>query len=146
MSFLKNANPVGAIADFRNVYQQAGKNRWWIALVSAAVTISIFSTLTGESWKKPRPLPEIVYITSWPQDRTEAETKAFIAENQKRKEEREALQRAYEAEGRKLWKAVGKASGMDVDAMEKQADAERAAAEAAEKARIEQLTGQSVEP
>jgi len=83
--------------------------------------------MSGESWKKQRFLPEITYITSWPADRTEDETRAFIAENQRRKEQREELQRQYDEEGRRMWKAVGRASGLDVEAMEAKARAEAAA-------------------
>ena len=43
MNFLRNVNPAGAIADFRTVFQEAGSNRWRIAIASAAVTIGIFS-------------------------------------------------------------------------------------------------------
>ncbi len=131
MNFLRNVNPAGAIADFRQVFRDAGSNRWRFAVLAAFTTFGIFSLITGESWKKPRALPTITYINSWPEDRTEAETRAFIAENQKRKEANEALQRAQEEEGKRLWKALGRASGMDVDAIERKAKADQAAEEAA---------------
>lgn len=143
MSFLKNANPVGAIADFRQVYRDAGRNRWWIAGLSALTTIGIFSIMSGETWKKPRALPEITYITSWPADRTEAETKAFIEENQRRKDQQAELERRYAEEGQKLWMEVGRASGLDVNDMKKKADAEKAAAEAEAKARADAVLKQS---
>ena len=138
-------NPTGAIGDFLTVYRQAGRNRWWIGLIAAGLTLGTFSIMTGESWKKPRALPQITYITSWPEDRTEEETRAFIIENQKRKDELEAAQKAADEEARKLWKTLGRASGMDVDKIDAQASKERAAQEAAEKARLEQLTGQKLE-
>ncbi len=138
-------NPTGAIGDFLTVYRQAGRNRWWIGLIAAGLTVGTFSVMTGESWKKPRALPQITYITSWPEDRTEAETRAFIIENQKRKDELEAAQKAADEEARKLWKTLGRASGMDVDKIDAQASKERAAQEAAEKAKLEQLTGQQLE-
>ena len=71
MSFLKNANPVGAISDFRAVYRDAGPRRWPIMAVSLLTTVGIFSIMAGESWTMPRPLPKITYINSWPADRTE---------------------------------------------------------------------------
>ncbi len=145
MSFIKNINPTGAITDFIGVFRQAGSNRWWITLVALALTIGTFSIMTGESWKKQRPLPEITYITSWPADRTDAETQAFIAENQKRKEAAEKAQQAVDAELRGLWKSLGRASGIDVEAIDAKASKERAAEQAAEKARLEQLTGQKLD-
>ncbi len=138
-------NPTGAIGDFLTVYRQAGRNRWWIGLIAAGLTVGTFSIMTGESWKKPRELPQITYITSWPEDRTEEETRAFIIENQKRKDELEAAQKAADEEARKLWKTLGRASGMDVDKIDAQASKERAAQEAAEKAKLDQLTGQKLE-
>lgn len=138
-------NPTGAIGDFLTVYRQAGRNRWWIGLIAAGLTVGTFSVMTGESWKKPRELPQITYITSWPEDRTEEETRAFIIENQKRKDELEAAQKAADEEARKLWKTLGRASGMDVDKIDAQASKERAAQEAAEKAKLDQLTGQKLE-
>jgi len=139
MSFWRNVNPAGAISDFRTVFKEAGPNRWRFALLAAAATIGVFSVMSGESWKKPRSLPEITYITSWPEHRTDAETKAFIAENQRRKDEREALLKAQEKVGQDLWIALGRASGVDVDTIKSQADADRAAQEAAVRAKAEAL-------
>ena len=89
-----------------------------------------------------RPLPEVTYINSWPEDRTEAETRAFIEANQKRKEQREELQRQYDEEGRKLWKTLGRASGMDVEQIEAKARADEAAA----KAKVQANAAKSVGP
>lgn len=139
MSFWRNVNPAGAISDFRTVFKEAGPNRWLFALLAALATFGTFSIMKGESWKKPRPLPEITYITAWPEHRTDAETKAFITENQRRKDEREALLKAQEKVGQDLWMAVGRASGIDVDTMKAQADAERAAKEAEVRAKAEAL-------
>lgn len=147
MSYWQKINPTGAIADFRAVFRDAGPKRWPVAVVAASITIGTFSIMAMESWKKPRALPEVTYITSWPEDRTAAETAEFIKANQKQKEEREAAIEAYEKEGRDLWATLGKASGMDVDKMKKQAEAERKAAAAAEKAKADAILKQAgVEP
>jgi hypothetical protein len=127
----REASPRGAIADIRTVYEQAGSNRWSIAILSGLMTFGLFSVMVSQSWKKGRELPEIIYINSWPADRTAAETKAFIEENQRRKEERAALEAKVDAETKAFWKSLGRASGMDVEAIEAQAEADRKAAEAA---------------
>jgi hypothetical protein len=129
----REASPTGALADFRTVYQQAGKNRWWIAALAALTTFGVFSIMAGESWTKARALPEVIYINSWPEDRTAEETEAFIAENQRRKEERAKLEAQAEEEARAFWKALGRASGMDVEKIEAQA---RAEVEEAKKAQV----------
>lgn len=133
MSFWRNVKPAGAIADFATVFREAGPARWRYAIAAALMTTSAFSLIIFERWKGPRPLPEVIYINSWPENRTEAETRAFIEANQKRKEAREAQQAKIEEETRQLWKTLGKVSGMDVDAIEKKARAD----EAAEKAKAE---------
>lgn len=142
MAFWRKINPTGAIGDFITVFRQAGTNRWYFAGLAALTTFGVFSIMSGESWKKQRFLPDITYITSWPADRTEEETRAFIAENQRRKEQREELQRQYDEEGRKMWKAVGRASGLDVEAMEAKAKAEAAA----DKARAEAEAAKLIAP
>jgi uncharacterized protein (UPF0335 family) len=127
----REASPRGAIADIKTVYQQAGRNRWRIGVLAGVTTFGLFSVMVGQSWTKEREKPEVTYINSWPLDRTEAETKAFIEENQRLKEERAALEAKVEAETKEFWKALGRASGMDVEAIEAKAEAERKAAEAA---------------
>lgn len=147
MSYWQKISPSGAIADFRDIFRDAGFKRWPIAVLSAAITFGMFAGLALESWTMPRALPEITYITSWPADRTAAETAAFIKANQKVKEEREAAYEAYEKEGRDMWAKLGKASGMDVDKVQKQAEADRAREKAAEQARAEAILKQAgIEP
>jgi hypothetical protein len=134
----------GAIADLRTVYEQAGKNRWLFMGLAAMTTFGIFSVMAYENWKGPRPLPEVIYITSWPEHRTDAETRAFIEENQRRKDEREAqLAKAIEAE-RGMYRKLGEMSGMDVDKIEQQAATDRTRDEAAAKAKTEALLKQHV--
>ena len=128
---MRNINPTGAISDFRNVFREAGPSRWRIMIIAALCTFGTFGVMAiTQNWTGERRLPEITYINSWPADRTEAETKAFIAANQKAKEAREKADAAAAAEAQKLWMAVGRASGMDVDTIKKQADADAAKAKA----------------
>jgi len=139
MTFLKNVNPSGAITEFRDVFRDAGPARWRYAAAALACTLGLFGTLAfTQNWVGERKLPEVDYINSWPADRTEAETLAFIKANQKDKDAREKAQAEADAEVQKLYMSLGRATGMDVDAIKKRADAEKAAekakAEAAERA------------
>ena len=145
MSYWQKINPTGAIADFRAVFRDAGPKRWPVALVAASITFGIFSIMAAESWKQPRPLPKVTYIKSWPLDRTDEETKAFIAANQKEKDAREAAIEAYEKEGRELWATLGKASGMDVDKIKREAEAERTREKAAQKAKADAILNKQAE-
>ena len=131
MSFMRKINPTGAISDFRNVFRDAGPSRWRNMILAALCTFGTFGVMAiTQNWTGERRLPEITYINSWPEDRTEAETKAFIAANQKQKEARAKDEAEATAEAQKLWMAVGRVSGMDVDTIKQQADADAAAAKA----------------
>lgn len=131
MSIWKNVDPVGAIADFRTVWSQAGKNRWWMALAAAAATLSVFSVMFQEEHRiLPRP-PKVIYISSWRADRTDAEIIASNKANQVYQDKVRAEQAKREEEVRELYKKIGRYSGMDVDAIEAKAKAEKAAEEAA---------------
>lgn len=134
-SFLRNvSSPRGMVEDFMEVVRQAGNNRWRIAIASAACTIAVFSMMWHEGGRgKPRP-PEITYITVWDPHRTEAEIIASNIENQKRKERLAAEQAKREEDVKQMYMALGRATGMDVDAIDKKAKAEKAAEAAHEKA------------
>lgn len=129
MNFLKNANPMGALADFREVVRQSGRNSWWIALVALSITGGLFSVMAWETWYKPPAKPTINWITTFDQDRSDAEIVASNIENQRRKDELAAEQAKREAEVRAIYKRIGAASGIDVAETERKAAAERAAAE-----------------
>ena len=144
MSYWRNINPGGAIADFRTVFKQAGSNRWRFAALAGLTTFGLFSVMNQESWKKPRVKAEITYITSWHADRSDAEIIASNIANQKRKEARAAEQAQREEAVRNIYKKIGRASGMDVDGIEKQAQADSAAEAAAAKSKADALIQQQV--
>lgn len=136
-SFLRNvSSPRGMVEDFAEVYRQAGKNRWRIGIAAAACTIALFSVMMNEGARgKPRP-PTVTYITVWDPHRTDAQIIASNIANQRRKERLAAEQAKREEDVRNIYKTIGRASGMDVEAIEKKAAADRAADEAREKAAI----------
>lgn len=128
--FWRDVNVRSAWGDLRTVIEQAGSNKWRFALLSAVCTIAVFSVMWQEGGRGlPKP-PTVTYITSWPADRSEAEIVASNIANQKRKEKLAAEQAQREAEVREIYKKIGRYSGMDVDAIEKKAEAERRAEEA----------------
>jgi len=128
---LKNINPVGAIADFRTVFQQAGKNRWLFVAMAAVTTLTVFSVMFQEGGHgAPRP-PKIIYITSFEPGRSDAQIAAENKQNQIEKDALAAEQARRDEEVRQIYVKLGRMSGMDVDAIEAQAKADRAAEEAA---------------
>jgi Predicted Na+-dependent transporter len=132
----KDVNPTGMVADFREVWKQAGHNRWRIAAVSAACTFGVFYLMSTQEGKAPHRPPEITYITTLPAHRTDAQILAENIENQKRKEAWAAEQAKRDAEVRELYKSIGRMSGMDVDKIAREAEAEEAARRKAEAERI----------
>jgi hypothetical protein len=132
-SFFRQVSPRGAIVDFVEVYRQAGTNRWRIAVAAAACTFATFGMMWQEEVRGPPRGPKITYITTWAGHRTDAEIIASNIANQRRKDWLAAEQAKRDAEVREIYKSLGRASGMDVDAMEKKAAADSAAAAAAAK-------------
>lgn len=133
-SYWRKINPRGAIADFREVFRQAGSNRWRFAALSAAATFATFSVMFQEEQRGlPRP-PQVIYITTLAPGRSDAEIIASNKANQIRQDKLRAEQARRDEEVRKVYKALGRASGMDVDAIERRAQAERVAEERAKSA------------
>lgn len=130
-------NPTDAVSDFVSVYRQAGPHRWKFMLAAAAMTALVFSLVVREEHRVPPRPPEIIWINSWRADRSDAEIRASNLVNQQRKEAEAAEQARRDEEVRQIYKTLGRLSGMDVDAIERQARAEQAASAAAEAARLQ---------
>lgn len=125
--------PRGMIADFAEVYRQAGRNRWRIAALSAACTFAIFSVMWQEEARGLPPPPKVTYITTFAPGRSDAEIMASNIANQKRKERLAAEQAKRDEDVRNMYKALGRATGMDVEAIEREAKARQAAEARAER-------------
>lgn len=146
MAFISRFNPAPAVADFWNEFRRPQPYRIPILLVSCAVSGSLVYMFTQERVVGPPVKPEVTYITSFAPNRTIEEIRAANAENQARKDEVAALIAQREERKRELYRTLGRASGMDVDEIEAEAEADRAAAEAAEKARIERWMANVADP
>ena len=130
-SYWRKVNPRGAIADFREVYRQAGRHRWRFAALAAATTFAVFSVIVQEEQRGlPRP-PKVILIDTLAPGRSDAEIIAANKANEIRQRELAAEQAKREEEARAMYKALGRASGMDVEAIERRAAEERAAEERA---------------
>lgn len=126
-SYWRNINPTGAIGDFVTVFRQARGYRWRFALLAVVCTAMVFSLIVFEEARiEPRP-PEIIYINSWRPGRSDAEIHASNLVNQQRKEREAAEQAVRDQQVKDIYKALGRVSGMDVDAIEAKAKADAAA-------------------
>lgn len=92
--------------------------------------------VVGKQRKQIAPLdrPNVTYITTLDENRSDEEILASNIENQRVQDERRAQIEAIEERKREMYRALGAASGMNVEAMEEQAAAERAREEAAREA------------
>ena len=126
------------IADFVEVWKQAGHNRWRFAALAGACTFGVFYLMSTQEAKGPHPPPKVIYISTLPAHRTDAEIMAENIANQKRKDAWEAEQAKREEDVRNIYKTIGRMSGMDVDKIAREGDADRAAAARAQNERARQ--------
>ena len=144
MSFFSRLNPVGGIADFWHEFRRPNPYRWPILGASALITGGLFYSFTSERTYIPPPKPDVEYITSFAPDRSDAEIIAGNIENQKRKDALFAREERVEERKRDLYRTLGRATGMDVDQIEAEGQAERAREEAAAQQAHDELMGRSV--
>ncbi len=124
MSFFRNVSLRGAGADLVGFLRTPGQHSPWLLLAACVPTAIIVYTFYLDAMEKAKPPPPTVtYFESWPATRTIEESKAAIAERQKLKDA--MLRREKEA-----YKAFGRAVGMDVERIEREAEADRAAKKA----------------
>lgn len=136
--YWKDVSPTGMFADFAMVWKEAGHNRWRIAAISAACTFGVFYLMTTQEGKAPHLPPKVTYISVLKSHRTDAEILAENIANQTNKEAWLREQARRDKDVRELYKTIGRVSGMDVDKIAREADAEDAARAKAEDAKVEE--------
>lgn len=141
MRISRKYNPVGGVTDFWHEFTRPNPYRWPVLAASLAMTGSLMFWLIDEKWYLPPEPPKVVFIKTLPAGRSDAEIIASNIANQKRKEAAVAEQAERNAKVTGIYRAIGRASGMDVDKIEAEAKAERAREDAAQRARLERLTG-----
>jgi hypothetical protein len=120
-----------ALGDLLAYWRQPTPYRWQILVVSVGLTFALMVLFIPDSKRvEPRP-PDVTFISTFEPGRTDAEITASNRENQKRQDELRARREAAAERKREAYRALGRASGFDVEAMERQIESERAAEEAA---------------
>ena len=135
----------GGVGDLWTELKRPQPYRWPILFASCALTGLGLYPFIKERVYPPPPKPDIVYLTTFAPDRTEAEIIASNLENQERKEARQRLEEAQIEKRREMYRALGQATGIDTDKMEAEIAAEEAREAAERERRIEQATGGSVD-
>ena len=125
-------NPAPGLADFWNEIRRPQPYRWPILALSILPVAAILYAAMGTTVYGEPERPKVTYITTLDAARTDAEIAAENLANQEVKELRAAAIERAETRKREMYKALGAATGMDVEEIERKAAAERAAEEAAE--------------
>ena len=126
--FFRLINPLTAARDLRNELVRPVPHRWPLMGVAAASTFAVFSVMYQEgSVGMPLP-PKIIYFESWLGERSDSEIIAGNIIATKARKAREAEEAASAERVRQMYKALGRASGMDVDAIEARAKSDQAEA------------------
>lgn len=131
MKLLRRFSPKPAIDDFANEWRRPNPHRWTILGVAVAATFAILAVFLPESQRAVPQPPQVTYITTWSPDRTREEIIASNLANQARKDERAAERARREEARREAYRAIGRATFVDVDAMEAEIERDRAAEAAA---------------
>ncbi len=117
-----------------------------ILALSAAMTAVVFGVMfTQEAKGPPRPL-DVIYIESWRADRSDAEIIAGNLAATRERKQRETEEAARHERSRELYKALGRATGMDVDRIDREARTEQAREDAKQARATAELLRQHAAP
>ncbi|GMM93525.1 hypothetical protein [Qipengyuania sp. MTN3-11] len=141
MRMVSRFNPAGGIRDFWTEFRKPNPYRWPILIASAIPMLLTVWWATGERVVLPPPRPEVTLISTFPEGRTDAEIRQSILENQRYNDRLRALQAERDEKVRDMYRELGRATGLDVDAMEAEIAAEQAREEARRAARLNANAG-----
>ena len=127
--FFRRISPRRAVSDFHDEWKKPTPHRWQILGVAIAATFCIFMLFIPESTRGPPARPDVMYISTLDENRSEEEIIASNCANQELKDELQARIDASEERKRELYKALGRATFIDVDAIEEEIAAEEAVEE-----------------
>ena len=118
MSYWRRLNPRGGLDDFLDYWRQPTPYRWQILGVSVALTFTLMVLFVPENQRAEPRRPEVTYITTFEAGRTDEQIRASNLVNQRRQDELRARRAALEERKKEMYRQLGRATGVDVDAME----------------------------
>lgn len=140
---MSKVNPAEGAADFWREFTRPNPYRWPILGVSILLTGALLYPMTQERVRIPPKPPKVTYITSFDPNRTDAEIIASNIENQRIQDERRAAEEARIERRKEIYRSLGRATGLDVDEMERQIAEDEARDAAAEDARRAGMLGEN---
>jgi hypothetical protein len=144
MRLISRLNPAEGVGDFWAYIRRPQPYRWPILGLSMLMTGSLLFWVMQERYYLPPERPEVTYITTFAPGRTDEEIAASNRANQERQEALAAERAEREELRREIYRTFGRAAGMDVERIEREAAEERAREEAAEAARRAAMAGDSI--
>lgn len=139
MRMVSRFNVKSGASDLWGYLREPRPYRWTFLFLSCAMTFGILYNFMKESVFVPPDKPKVVFISTFAEGRTDQEIRQSNLENQKRKEAREAELAKLRERKVDAYKALGRATGLDVETMEREAAVQNAREAAAEEARRKQL-------
>jgi hypothetical protein len=123
--FFRSISPRRAANDFLDVWRGENRHRWLVLGVAVAMTGSLLAMFLPEGGRAPETPPEIVWVATFAESRTQADIIASNCANQRLKDELEAELAEREELRREAYAALGRATFIDVDQLQAEADEER---------------------
>jgi hypothetical protein len=128
---LRNVDPIGGFGAFFEHWKQPTPYRWQILGLSVALTFTMMVLFMPKTERAPPEKPDIIWINSWPEGRTEKEILDSNLANQKRKEAAAAVEKERQEFRRQFYRKLARASGFDPDELEREYSRQPAAKPAA---------------
>ena len=129
--FFRRISPRRAVSDFADHWQQPTPHRWQILGVAMAATFAIFVLFVPDGQRIAPAPPDVMFISTFDESRSDAQIIASNCANQRYQDDLAEMLAASEERKREIYRALGRATFIDVEEMEAEIEAERAAAEAA---------------
>jgi hypothetical protein len=130
-AFFSQVSPRGALIDLWRVLGAPSEFRLPGLALAVLATGSVFWIILGQGGRALPPPPKIIYINSWRADRSDAEIIAGNIAAARAAKRQAAEEERRDEDIRGMYKAVGAATGLDTEAMDRKGRAERAAEERA---------------
>lgn len=128
--FFRSISPRRAVRDFLDVWRGENRHRWLVLGVAVSMTGSLLAMFLPEGGRAPETPPEITWVATFAESRTQADIIASNCANQQLKDELEAQLAEREELRREAYVALGRATFVDVDKLQAEAAAERRREEA----------------
>ena len=132
-------NAKAGFADLWDYIREPRPYRWTFLTISILIPLAAIAMLAQESHFRPPDAPKVTFISTFAEGRSDEEIRRTNIENQKRKEAREAELAELREQKVEAYKTLGRATGLDVEEMEREAQIENAREDAAAEARRREL-------